>query len=126
MDEFKEWLQKEMNNREWTISDLARYANVARGSIGNILRGERNPGVDLCEGIARAFKIAPEIVYRHAGLLPPEPKQDEKRQELIHLYELMNLDNKEDQLAYARMKLDKQEREEKNNAKRSRASQGLR
>jgi transcriptional regulator with XRE-family HTH domain len=125
MDEFKRWLQQEMDNRGWSISDLARSANVARGSIGNILRGERNPGIDVCEGIAHAFKISPEIVYRRAGLLPPALEQDEKRQELVHLYEMMSEDNKDDQLSYARMKLEKQEREGKNNVKTSRTAKNI-
>lgn len=123
---FSEWLANELEDREWTSADLSRNANISRGSISNIMSGIRQPGTDVCEAIARAFKISPEIVYRHAGLLPPVPKADEKRQELSHLFDLMTEDNKEDQLAYARMKLEKQEREEKNNAKRSRASQGLR
>lgn len=123
MIEFKTWLQKEMDEREWSISDLARNAGVARGSIANILRGDRNPGVDVCEAIARAFKISPESVYRYAGLLPPELKPDEKRQELVHLFELMDEANREDTIDYARMKLQKQEREEKKDGKPSRTTQ---
>lgn len=127
MKNFKEWLESELETRDWSMADLARYAGVARGSVANVLRGDRNPGKDFCDGVAKAFKIAPEIVYRRAGILPPEPKQNEKRQELIHLYEMMSEDNQDDQLAYARMKLQMQEREDKNkkNGKGNRPSNDL-
>lgn len=119
MNDFKEWLEKEMHEREWSMADLARYAGVARGSVANVLRGDRNPGKDFCDGISRAFKISPEVVYRRAGLLPPQSYGDENRQELIHLYDLMSESSREDIIDFARMKLKKEERESKNkNGKR--------
>ncbi|MBI5950178.1 MAG: helix-turn-helix domain-containing protein [Chloroflexi bacterium] len=124
MENFKQWLQAEMNTREWSISDLARYAGVARGSIANVLRGDRDPGASLCEGIAKAFKMPPEVVFRKAGILPPDVKPDEKRQELVHLFDMMSEENKDDQISYARMRLEKQEREAKG-VRRSHASQNL-
>ena len=98
-----------MKMRSWSISDLARYAGVARGSIGNILREERAPGSELCGALARALKIPPDVVYRHAGLLPPKPDMDEKSQEIIHLYQMMDEVNQNELLEYARLRLRIQE-----------------
>jgi transcriptional regulator with XRE-family HTH domain len=68
---FSEWLQGEMNARGWSQSELARVAGVTRSAINGIVTGTRGPGKDLCMGIAHAFKIPPEDVFRVAGLLPP-------------------------------------------------------
>lgn len=113
---FVEWLTSELDKRDWTASDLARHSGISKGSISNIISGVRQPGNDVCEGIARAFKISPEVVYRRAGLLPPLPEEDINRDELINLYNLMNESNREDVIDYARMKLKKQEKEKKTNA----------
>lgn len=43
--------------------------------------------MDLCLGIARAFNIPPEDVYRRAGLLPPLPDEPTQLQEK-RLYDL--------------------------------------
>lgn len=126
MADFNIWLQQEMNKREWSISDLARQAGVSRGSIANILRGDRKAGVEICEAIAYAFKVSPEIIYRRAGLLPPLPNQDESREELVHLYNSMTATNKEDVIDYARMKLQKQDKEKKKDGnKRDRVTGNL-
>jgi transcriptional regulator with XRE-family HTH domain len=119
--EFSEWLVDELKQRGWTNADLANTAGISRGSVTNIISGMRSPGTDICERIARAFKIPPEVVYRRAGLLPPEPEPDEKRQELMHLFGMMSAENRDDTIDYARMKLEKQERENKKDGKRARA-----
>ena len=35
-----------------------------------VLSGTTNPGLDFCRGIARAFKLPLEDVFRLAGILP--------------------------------------------------------
>lgn len=125
--EFTEWLQQELESRQWSGSELARRAKVSQASVSLVLNGQRQPGTDFCDAVASAFRMSSEVVYRRAGLLPPAPKQDEKRQELVHLFEMMSEENRNDQLDYARMKLEKQEREDKNkkNGKTNRTSKDL-
>lgn len=38
---------------------------------------ERQPGTDTCIGIAKAFGVTPEEVYRRAGLLPETATENE-------------------------------------------------
>jgi len=78
---FVEWLEKEMAERNLSQSELARRSGVTRSAINGVLTGYRNPGPELCESIARAFKIAPEIVFRKAGILPPKPSKDNLTEE---------------------------------------------
>ena len=70
MDTFREWLLEKMENRDWMQADLARKANISRGTVANLLRGVRKPGVNVCTAIAKAFDLPPDAVFRKAGLLP--------------------------------------------------------
>ncbi len=112
--EFIEWLEQQLEEKRWSGAELARKAKVSQAIVSLVLNGQRQPGPDFCEAVAGAFKIPSDVVFRKAGLLPPEPANDEQRQELVHLFELMDVTNREDTIDYARMKLEKQERESKN------------
>ena len=109
--DFVKWLEEEMRGRGMSQADLAREAHVSRGAIGNVLRGERNPGKDLLTAIAEGLKLPPETVFRMAGVLPPE--QDDSRIEKIKYY-MAALDDveKNDVVAYAEMKYQQASRRE--------------
>ncbi len=86
MQNFIDWVLQEMKNRDWAIADLARKGEMKEPTISRVLNQHRNPGIDTCHGIARAFRIPPETVLRRAGLLPPKPAEDEVTEELLLLY----------------------------------------
>jgi transcriptional regulator with XRE-family HTH domain len=66
--DFADWLQREMDARGWRQADLARHAGLHTGHLSKVLNRERNPGVEFCRGVARAFGM-PEIqVLEIAGL----------------------------------------------------------
>jgi transcriptional regulator with XRE-family HTH domain len=70
-EEFIRWLTEEMDKRGWNNSELARKAGLRSPStIQQVVTGGRNPGVEFCLGVARAFREPPELVFRRAGLLP--------------------------------------------------------
>ena len=112
--EFTDWLEEKLKEKHWSGAELARRAKVSQAIVSLVLNGQRQPGPDFCEAVASAFKIPSDVVFRKAGLLPEEPVNNERRQELVHLFELMDETNREDTIDYARMKLEKQERENKN------------
>jgi transcriptional regulator with XRE-family HTH domain len=109
MNEFRDWLLQEMKSRNWGIPELSRIAHVSRGAIGNVLRGERKPGPDLCKAFAHAFKIPPEIVFRKAGLLPPVPGENQKVEEINEITRQLIEPGQDDLLQYARLRLRIQE-----------------
>lgn len=80
-EDFIKWLENELKERDLSQAKLARMAGFSRSAVNGVLTGARNPGIDLCEGIARAFKLQPEEVFRKAGLLPERPKSDELTKE---------------------------------------------
>ena len=69
-ENFASWLVEEIETRGWTIRELARRAGLTHVTISNVINGARNPGVEFCLGVARAFHEPPEVVFRRAGLLP--------------------------------------------------------
>lgn len=83
MNDFSNFLNRENAKRNWKDSDLARIAKVGKSSI-SWARSMGKPGPKVSRGIARAYKISVEEVYREAGLLPPAPRQDSEIDGLIH------------------------------------------
>lgn len=106
---FSEWLQNELRERQLSQAELARQAKVSRGAISHIINGSRQVGTEICEGIARAFKLPPEDVYRIAGLLPAEGKNDTRDNELVYLFKLLPESEKQQVLDYVRYIVDKVE-----------------
>lgn len=83
---FSAWLETKLIELAISQAELARRAGVTRGAIGNIIRGERGPGVDLAKGIAHALKLPEDEVMIAAGLLSPKPNEDKAQKELDTLY----------------------------------------
>ena len=83
---FSEWLQLELDKRNWSQSDCARSANLNRAVINKLLNGKSKPQPSTLVAIARAFKIPIETAYRAAGLLPPSSDSDDTAGELIHIF----------------------------------------
>ena len=104
---FSEWLMNELNNRNINQSELARLSGVSRGAISHIINGVRQPGPDICDAIANALNLAPETVFRAAGLLPPKPEVDQKIEDLNHLMRELPPDELEEIELIIRMKLNK-------------------
>ena len=86
--DFVNWLMSETQRRGWNNSELSRRAGVVHSTISLLLNRKTNPGTDVCQGIARAFNMPPEDVYRRAGLLPNLPDDPNQAQEkrLCDLY----------------------------------------
>lgn len=84
---FSDWLEIEISKRGWSQAETARQAGVTRSAINGVLSKTRTAGNDLCEAIARAFKIPPEVVFRKAGLLPNKPEKDQLSEEAEYLFQ---------------------------------------
>lgn len=69
MNDFSEWLEKEMNRRGIGVRELARMADISPAGISKVINQYRDPGPDLCRAIARALKLPEEEIFIRAGLL---------------------------------------------------------
>ena len=87
--DFIEWLQSEMDKRDWTQSDLARASGLSRAVINKLLNRKTHPNPHTLQAIARAFKMPIESVYRIAGLLPKETENETFAAEIAHKLKLI-------------------------------------
>lgn len=94
MEDFSNWLILEMDRQRMTQADLARSSKLSTSTISMILSGSRSIGKEAAISIANALKIAPETVYRAAGLLPPKPKDQADVDDLVYKYGLLDTEQK--------------------------------
>lgn len=104
VDNFPDWLRKELDVRDWTQADLSRRSGVSTGQIARLLSGERGLGPDSILAIAKALKLPPEEVYRAAGLLPPKSERDELIEKIHHIFDELPPEEQENVIEYARMR----------------------
>jgi transcriptional regulator with XRE-family HTH domain len=78
--DFSTWLQNELDKREWSQSDLARYSGINRQVISTYINRQRTkPDGEMLTAIARALKLPPETVFAAAGIMKQTyTKEDEK------------------------------------------------
>ena len=81
-----EWLTIEIEQRGWSIREVARRAGLSHTAINNVLTGEVQPTLDTYRGIGRAFDIPLESVLRRAGELPRIVPDDPGLETLYELY----------------------------------------
>ena len=86
---FPDWLQTELDKRQWSQADLAYSAGISRAVINKLLNKKTYPQADTLQAIARALKIPVESVYRVAGLLPEESETDAFTAKVVHKLELI-------------------------------------
>ena len=103
MSNFSDWLEQELNERGLSQSELARRAGVTRAAINGVLSGARGPGVDLVKGIAKAFNIPAEEVFRHADILPPTVTKNALIERILLEIEDLPKEEKENVLEYVKM-----------------------
>lgn len=103
--DFAAWLLNEIRVHKLSQSELARAAGVTRAAISDVVNGRRAPGRVLVNGVARALSIPPEIVFRAAGILPPADEIDEEIEQIVHNANKLNGQDREEVLAFIRMKI---------------------
>lgn len=109
-----------MDARELSQADMVRLSRdaISNAQISRILSGQRKPGEDTLNGIARAFGLSPVQVYRAAGLLPPDKSIDALTEEGIEILHELEPSEKEDAIRYLRLRRQVQEERGKYNARK--------
>jgi len=78
---FVEWLQEQLQEKGWTVAELARRADTPQSGLVNIVNRQKNLGIDVAKRIARALGISQIELFARALLIdePIEPETaDEK------------------------------------------------
>ncbi len=113
--DFGEWLETELSRQNLTQSDLARRARLDKGIISRAINQKRLPGPDSLSAIAKGLRLPPKVVFKAAGLLPAEQETDAGFEEWTYMLNQLSERDREELLQIARMKLERQEKEEKKN-----------
>ncbi len=82
---FGEWLQKELEKRDWSQSDLARKSGVSASQITRLIKGERGVRDQTLYAIAVALKLDPKKVFLVAVGKPENDKSDEWVEEVENI-----------------------------------------
>lgn len=102
---FGDWLTEKLEERNMKPADLSRASGMDSAVVSNIINNKRQqPAVESCKLIAKALNIPLEEVYRAANILPPAPTIDSLTETVIHLMLEMPRSDKEDVLAYTRLR----------------------
>lgn len=104
------YLEQELEKRGWKQADLARYANMDTGMVSNIMSGKRNIGPTTGVSIAQALNVPPEFIFRKAGLLPEMPEPTAQTEQLLHLFNQLDDEEKEDALFFLEVLIQKKNR----------------
>jgi len=89
---FSTWLEQQIKKRKMSQARLAEEAGVTRSAINKVIKGKRNPGYDMCNGVAKAFNMTVDEVYREAGLLPDVHPDDALVSRILYKLDVMQKD----------------------------------
>lgn len=84
---FLAWLQTALQDKQWSISELARRSGVSQSHLSNIISGNRKASAATLTALARAFNLPAEMVFAKAGLLPSaKDVLDDLEKEWRHIF----------------------------------------
>lgn len=69
------WLDRQMKERNWSIRETARRANLSHPLVSDILKGLK-PTAHTCKALAGVFGEKDITVMRMAGIVDSEPDTD--------------------------------------------------
>lgn len=101
--EFIDWLTEELNERGWSLNELARRAGLTGSMVSLVLSDQRNPGPDFCSGIAAALGYDDVSVFRKAGLLRSVPPPVADEDEMSRLFRRLSSHQRDDVLELMRV-----------------------
>lgn len=82
---FGQWLQRQLQRRQWSQAEFSRRAGVSGTSISHWIGGRTMPDAESCDKIAEALFVARDEVLAWAGLRPVEHDDPEVVREFTEL-----------------------------------------
>jgi len=85
METLNQWIENQLQDRNWRPADLARIAGIKDATLSRILNQTRQAGPEVCRAIAKALDADEEDVFRRAGLLSPLPPAVAEEREAMRI-----------------------------------------
>lgn len=86
MNNFSEWLTKELEEKGMSQADLSRAVKVTTAQMSRIISGQRSASNETLVSIAHALHLRPILVFEKAGEIPPAPSNlSEEQRQVMHL-----------------------------------------
>jgi transcriptional regulator with XRE-family HTH domain len=105
MNNFSEWLRQQMKDADdMSQAELSRRSGLSPSQVSKLLSMQSPPGKVALLAIADAFHLKKETVFRAAGILPEEPRNDELLEQLTQLASHLNDDDKGELIQLAEYK----------------------
>lgn len=92
--DFPEWLRAQLDMKDMTPAELAARMKVARGTVSNILNGQRGVGKTMAKRIAKVLGLKEGVVLFHAGFIDHDPGDPTQRLSPVALEIVALVENK--------------------------------
>ena len=108
MGELIKWVNGQIQQKGWTMNELARRSGLSSGYTSQVLSGKKDPGPKFYQGIAKAFNVTLESVEQldQSGGQPITP-DEAALAELSQIAQKLPPADLREILEYARYRLDK-------------------
>ena len=114
MSDFSEWITEQINERGWKKSELAKRSGLDRSYTFQIIAGKRRPGAVACRAISKGLDVPEVTVFRQIGYLTEDPVIDPSVETFITILSQLSEEDQSELLEIAKLKLDRQNRLQKN------------
>ena len=108
---FADWLNEALKKQGMTQAELARRSGLTRQAISSYLSGKREtPEPEALISLARALKVAPDTLYRAAGLLPPIDPSEADLEDFREILKNLSPEEREELKAIGWLKIDRKKK----------------
>ena len=111
--EFWKWLNGQLEEHEWSDSDLAKKSGFSHSVISKARNGIQAIGYEACAKIADALYVPRSTVWKLAGYAPKESGTSPERDEWNGLFDMLGEPDREEMLQIARLKAKRGEKRER-------------
>lgn len=102
--DFPAWFRRQLDRREWNMSDFARRADISPSVVARWASGERVPSPASCDLISDVFGVNLDTVLLVAGHRPdPAPDDPPEVADLVALLRRIRMDRRKEAMIRANL-----------------------
>lgn len=98
--ELKNWVRQEKEKSGLTNREIAKKAGIAHSSVSRAMHPDEIIGAETCVRLAKVFNYPPAEVLEMAEILKPTQPADKQTRRLLHLFDQLPDDKKEQVMQY--------------------------